>query len=127
MQSRATHPPTDFKAYINNTIGQALDDLESAYLDSIQIYRNLEEEHEPHVECIIECWLESGLHLKPEKCEFHKVVMRCLGLIISTIGISMDENKVKTVRNWSREKKTINGRLKTLVQLQQFFSFCNCY
>jgi hypothetical protein len=71
--------------------------------------------------------LETGLYLKPEKCEFHKGTVRYLGLIISTKGISMDEDKIETVRNWSREKMTENGRLNNLFEIQQFLGFCNYY
>jgi hypothetical protein len=39
----------------------------------------------------------------------------------------MDEDKVETVRNWSREKKTENGRLNNLFEVQQFLGFCNYY
>jgi len=53
--------------------------------------------------------------------------VRYLGLIIPTKGISMDEDKVETVRNWSREKKTENRRLNNLFEVQQFLEFCNYY
>jgi len=39
----------------------------------------------------------------------------------------MDEDKVETVRNWSWEQKTKNGRLNNLFGLQQFPGFCNYY
>jgi hypothetical protein len=39
----------------------------------------------------------------------------------------MDEDKVETVRNWSREKKTENGRPNNLFEVQQFLGFCNYY
>jgi len=39
----------------------------------------------------------------------------------------MDEDKVETVRNWSREKKTKNGRLNNRFEVQQFLVFGNCY
>jgi hypothetical protein len=71
--------------------------------------------------------LKAGLYLKPEKCEFHKETVKYLGLIISTKGISMDPDKIETVRNWSREKKTANGRLNNLFEVQQFLGFCNYY
>jgi len=71
--------------------------------------------------------LEAGLYLKPEKCEFHKETVRYLGLIISTKGISINEDKVETVRNWSREKKTENGRLNNMFEVQQLLGFCNYY
>jgi len=71
--------------------------------------------------------LEAGLYLQPEKCDFHKETVRYLGLIIATKGMSMDEDQVETVRNWSREKRTKNGRLNTLIEVQQFLGFCNYY
>jgi hypothetical protein len=42
-------------------------------------------------------------------------------------SISMDEDKVETVRNWSMEKKTENGELNILFEVQQFLGFCNYY
>jgi hypothetical protein len=108
MQFGTTNAPADFQGYINNTIREALDDFASAYLDDILIYSDSEEEHVGHVKWIMQRLLQAGLYLKPEKCEFHKETVRYLGLIISTKGISMDEDKVETVRNWSWEKKTEN-------------------
>jgi hypothetical protein len=66
-------------------------------------------------------WLwEAGLYLKPEKCEIQKKTVTYLGLVIPTKGISMDEDKVETVRNWTWEKKTENGSLNNLFEVQQF-------
>jgi len=127
MQFGTMNAPADFQGYINNTIREPLDDFASAYLDDILIYSDLEEEHVEHVKWVMKCLLEAGVYLKPEKCEFHKEIVRYLGLIISTTGISMYEDKVETVRNWSREKKTKNGRLHNLFEVQQFLGFCNYY
>src|SRR5258705_224351 len=127
MQFGTTNAPADFQGYINNVIREALDDFASAYLDNVLIYSDSEEEHVGHVKWIMQRLLEAGLYLKPEKCEFHKETVRYLGLIISTKGISMDEDKVETVRNWSKEKKTENGRLNNLFEVQQFLGFCNYY
>ena len=91
---------------MDNALREALDDFASAYLDDVLIYSNSEEEHVGHVKWIMQSLLEAGLYLKPEKCEFHKDTEKYLCLIISTKGISMDKDKVETVRNCSREKKT---------------------
>jgi len=80
-----------------------------------------------HVKWVMKRLLEEGEYFKPEKCEFHKETVRYLGLIISTTGISMDEDKVETMRNWSREEKTKNGRLNNLFKVQLFSGFCNYY
>jgi hypothetical protein len=39
----------------------------------------------------------------------------------------MDEDKVETVRNWSKKKTTENGRLNNLFKVQQFLGLCNYY
>jgi hypothetical protein len=102
-----------------------LDNFASAYLDNILIHSNSIEEHEEHVIWIMQCLLEARLYLIPEKCEFHKETVKYLSHIISTKGISMDQDKVDTVRNWSREKKTANRHLNNLFKVQKFVVFCN--
>jgi hypothetical protein len=108
MQFDTTNAPVDFQGYINNAIREALDDCAAEYLDDVLIYSDSEEEHGGHLKWIMQWLLEARLYLEPEKGEFHKDIVRYLGLIISTNGISM-ENKVETVQNWSREKTTKNG------------------
>jgi len=117
----------EFQGYIKNTIRLALDDVALAHLDDILMYSNSEEEHVEHVEWIMHRLLEAELYSIPEKCEFHKVTVRYLGLSITTKGISMDEDEIEMVRNWSQEKKTKNGRLNNLFKVQQFVRFCNYY
>jgi len=73
------------------------------------MYCNSEEEHDGHIWWSMHCLQAAGLDLKPENCVFHKETVRYLGLIISTHGISMGEDKIETVQNWSRERKTNNG------------------
>ena len=96
MQFGTTNAPADFQGYINNAIREALDDFASAYWDEVLIYSDSKEEHVGHVKWIMQWLLDAGLYLKPEKCEFHKKTVRYLGLIISTKGISMEEDKVET-------------------------------
>jgi len=127
MQFGTTNAPADFQGYINDTIQEALDRFACAYLDDILIYSNSIEEHEEHVKWVMKPLLKAGLYLKPEKCEFHKETFKYLGLIISTKGVSMGPDKVDRVRNWSREKKTANGRLNNLFEVQQCLGFCNYY
>jgi hypothetical protein len=71
--------------------------------------------------------LEAGLYLKPEKYEFHNDTVRYLGLIILTKGISMDEDKVDIIQNWSREMRTDKGCLNNLFEVQHFLGLGNYY
>jgi len=127
MQFRTTNAPADFESYIINAIRETLDAFESSWLDSISIYSDSEEEHVGHVTWIVQHLLKAGLYLKPEKCEFHHETVRYLWLLITPKGISMDEEKIQTVWNWSREKKTNNWWPNNFIEVQQFVGFCNCY
>jgi pentose-5-phosphate-3-epimerase len=100
MQFRTTNAPVDFQVYINDTIREALDVFVSAYFDDILMHSDSMEEHEQHIKWIMECLLQAGLYFKPEKCEFHKDTVKYLGLVISTKGISMDQDKIEKVKNW---------------------------
>ncbi len=68
-------------------------------------------------------WVEllQGLssNLDITKCEFHVTETKYLGLIVSTNGIRMDPEKVKTVLNWPAPK--------CLRDLQRFIGFANFY
>ena len=60
-----------------------------------------------------------GLHLKLEKCEFHKTKVKYLGLIILVDGVKMDPKKVRAVVEW--------GLPKNLHDLRAFLGFSNFY
>ncbi len=62
---------------------------------------------------------EHGLCLKPEKCEFEKLVIKFLGMIIGNGQVDMDPKKVEAVTAWPTPtmKK----------QLQQFLGLVNFY
>jgi len=67
--------------------------------------------------------LDTGFNLKLEKCEFHKEIRRYLGLIVSTKGISMEEDMVETLQIRSQEKKTRHGQINTLCEVPQCLGF----
>jgi hypothetical protein len=62
---------------------------------------------------------ELGLMLKASKCEFHMTKTEYLGYIISPNGISMDPEKIKTVKEW-KEPTNVKG-------IQSFLGFANFY
>ena len=60
-----------------------------------------------------------GLHLKPEKCEFHRLHVRYLGLIIGVEGIQMDKVKVEAIQKWPTPQRLCDG--------SAFLGFANFY
>jgi hypothetical protein len=107
-QFRTTNAAADFPSGISNAIRDVFDDFASVYLDDQLTYGDSDEEPIGHVKWIMQRLLVAGLYLKPEKCKFHKEKVMYLGLMISTKGISMDDDKVETVWNRSRVKKPTN-------------------
>src|SRR5215213_2857979 len=95
-----TNAPASFQHFINDALHPFLDRFTSAFLDDILIYSDTLEEHKEHVRQVLKALSKAGLHLKPEKCEFHRTEVKYLGLIISREGIKMDPAKVSTVVEW---------------------------
>jgi hypothetical protein len=95
-----TNAPASFQHFINDVLRPYLDVFVTAYLDDILIYSDNLEEHRKHVLRVLEALSEAGLHLKPEKCEFHQQEVKYLGFIISTSGTKMDPAKVATIQEW---------------------------
>jgi len=114
-----TNAPTDFQHFINDVLRRYLDVFAIAYLDDILIYSDTLEEHNEHVKQVLEALSKAGLHLKPEKCEFHKQEVKYLGLTVGTDGIKMDPAKVDTVVDWPIPRN--------LVDVRSFLGFANFY
>jgi len=95
-----TNAPSDFQALINDMLRAYLDDFCTAFLDDIFIYSNTLKEHKEQVYKVLKALSDAGLHLKLEKCHFHKQEVKYLGFIITTNGIQMDPEKVSCVLGW---------------------------
>jgi len=87
--------------------------------EPVTAYSDTMEEHTRHVHRVFERLTDAGLHLKPEKCEFHKTEVKYLGLIIGADGIKMDPSKVETVKPWPPPEN--------LRDVRAFLGFANFY
>jgi hypothetical protein len=114
-----TNAPATFQKFINDVLAPYLDRFCTAYLDDTLIYSDTFEEHQEHVNWVLEAFEKAGLHLKPEKCEFHCQEVKYLGLIISTEGIKMDPEKITTVQDWEAPRN--------LKDIRAFLGFANFY
>jgi len=90
-----------------------------AYLDDILIFSPDEETHREHVWAILTQVRDNGLTLKASKCEFHTKETEYLGYVISPQGLRMDEEKIRTIRDW-KEPTNVKG-------IQSFLGFANFY
>src|SRR5204862_7601863 len=82
---------------MNNILRECLDCFASAFLDDIIIYSRTLEEHKQHVMEVLEQLRKVSLYLKRKKCQFHKMEVEFLGVIIGHGTIRLDPMKVKAI------------------------------
>lgn len=111
--------PASFQAYINRALAQRLDVNVIVYLDDILVFSEDEATHEGDVKWVLEQLRKFKLYVCLDKCKFHTTEVRFLGYIISPEGISMQQDKVDSIRNWPTPK-SIND-------IQQFIGLANFY
>ena len=108
-----------FQGLMNNILRECLDRFISAFLDDIIIYSRTLEEHKWHIIEVLEQLVKAGLYLKRKKCQFHKMEVEFLGVIISRGTICMDSVKVKAIMDWPAPTR--------VKEVQAFFSLMNFY
>ncbi len=111
--------PASFQHYINHALYDLLDKICTAYLDDVLVYSQTRKEHRAHVREVVDRLIQAGLQIDIGKCEFETTSTKYLGLIITTDGIRMDPDKVKTIMEWTAPT--------TLRELQRFLGFANFY
>jgi len=74
------------------------------YFDDILIYSKTLEEHVHLLHDVLNILRENKLYVNLKMCSFCHEYVVFLGFIISSKGISVDEEKVKTIREWSIPK-----------------------
>ena len=67
------------------------------YLDDILIFTKTLEEHWNIVQQVMELLRQHNLSLKPEKCEFERLLVEYLGVVISHNSVKMDPVKMAGV------------------------------
>jgi len=93
-----TNAPTSFMCLMNNVLSKYLDKFIVVFIDDLLIYSSTMEEHEEHLQIILQVLREHKLYAKFSKCKFFKI--QYLGHVISKDGISIDPDKIKAIINW---------------------------
>ena len=64
------------------------------------IYSNSMKDHRKHIRKMLAKLPEAGIPADVDKCEFHVIKTKYLGLMISTDSIKIDLAKVDAIRQW---------------------------
>ena len=111
--------PSFFQNYINDIFHEYLNTFCSAYINDIFIYSKTKKKHTKHVQLVFQKLQKAGLQLDIDKCEFFVKEVKYLGLIITSEGIKMDQEKLSAVLDWSIPEN--------LKDIQSFLGFANFY
>jgi len=111
--------PASFQEFINDVLGDLLDDSVSAYLDDILIFSKNVDEHEAQVKEVLRRLRKYGLVVKLEKCIFSANEVPYLGFIVGPGYVRMDPTKIASVLEWPTPASVLD--------IQIFLGFANFY
>jgi transposase InsO family protein len=111
--------PATFQSYIHRALGGLVDRTCVVYLDDILIYSENEDDHDRHVEEVLDRLVEWGLYCKASKCTFSTKSVEFLGFIVTPEGVVMDPDRVRTITEWPEPEG--------YKDIQVFLGFANFY
>src|ERR1700730_402043 len=114
-----TNAPATFQHLMNDIFHDLINVYVVVYLDDILIYSDNIEQHREHVCKVLRHLCKANLHVRPEKCNFHTMMVEYLGVIVSPEGIAMDPSKIQTILGWPAPLR--------IRDLQSFLGFANFY
>nr|GEX56406.1 putative reverse transcriptase domain-containing protein [Tanacetum cinerariifolium] len=105
-----TNAPTVFMDLMNRVCKPYLEKFVIMFIDDILIYSRSEEEHEAHLNTILDLLKNEKLYAKFSKCEFWLNEVQFLGHVVNREGIHVDPSKVESVKNWKTLESPTNIR-----------------
>ena len=70
------------------------------FIDDILVYSKDREDHETHLQVVLETLRKEQLYAKMSKCEFWLREVSFLGHIVSEEGIGVDPSKIEVILEW---------------------------
>ena len=114
-----TNAPASFQALMNSVLHPLIGTSVLCYLDDILIYSPTLEQHIKDVTKVFNLLKQNELYVKLKKCELFKHEVSFLGHKLSADGISVEEDKVKAIREWPLPK--------CVRDIQSFLGAASCY
>lgn len=111
--------PSIFQRCVNDILHEFIGKFAYVYIDDVLIYSDSEEEHMKHISLVINALHKANMKIANEKSHFFKKTIEFLGHIITYNKITVDPEKVATIRDYAEPK--------TLKQLRSFLGLSGYY
>ncbi|GJS00904.1 putative mitochondrial protein [Tanacetum coccineum] len=95
-----TNTHSTFQALMNEVFKAFLRKFNLEFFDDILVYSQTMEEHETHLQMVLETMRKHKLYAKLSKCVFGTIHVEYLGHVILKEGVSTEPNKVKAMQDW---------------------------
>ena len=82
---------------MNDIFRPLLDVYTIVYLDDILVNSKTYQDHQDHLQQVLDILRKNKLYAKPSKCKFFQKKVEFLGHIISGEGLWMDPDKIKMI------------------------------
>jgi hypothetical protein len=105
-----TNAPATFMHLMHEAFREFLDVFALVFLDDILIFSKTLEEHERHVDQVLEKLHRHKLFAKESKCDLFKTEVEFLGHLVGRQGVRMMSDKVKAVNEWPTPKRVTDVR-----------------
>jgi hypothetical protein len=110
---------THFMYLMNSVFMPKLDQCVMVFIDDILVYSKSMEEHEDHLQIVLQRLREHQLYTKFSKCEFWIKEVPFLGHVVSPEGIAVHPGKVKEVLEW--KPPTTVSKVRSFVGLAGYY------
>jgi putative transposase len=81
------------------------------FIDDILIFSSTNEEHERHVQAVLDTLRKQGFRLKDKKCQFGRTESEFVGFKVDGEGIRLMEDKIKSIAEWPMIKSPKEARI----------------
>ncbi|GKC24120.1 putative reverse transcriptase domain-containing protein, partial [Tanacetum coccineum] len=98
-----TNAPAVFIDLMNRVCKLYLDKFVIVFVDDILIYSKSKEDHEVHLNIVLELLKKEKLYAKSSKCEFWLQEVCFLGHVVNNNGIHMNPSKIEVTTDVHRE------------------------